>query len=81
MGGRAIRSEPPVLMVSDQAREILERTGWLQCLNSLQGFHEELTLEFLQNLQNSSTVVKGISMVLSKEILAKVTRLPTEGAK
>ena len=29
MGGRVIRNEPLVLMVLGQAREILERTGWL----------------------------------------------------
>jgi len=35
MGGRAIWSEPPVLMVSDKARSILKCTGWLQYLNKL----------------------------------------------
>lgn len=33
MGGRAIWSEPPVLMMSDQAHEILEHAAWLQYLN------------------------------------------------
>jgi len=47
----------------------------------LQGFHEEITLEFLQNLQNDSTVVKGISMMVSKEFLVEVTRLPAKGVK
>ena len=41
----------------------------------------KLTLEFLQNIHNSSTMVKGISMMVSEEVLAEVTRLPAEGAK
>jgi len=81
MGGREIQSEPPVLMVSDQAHEILEHAGWLQYLNRLQGFLEELALDFLQNLQNSSTMVKGISMVVSEEVLPEVTQLSMEGVK
>lgn len=47
MVGRAIQNEPLVLTVSDQAHAILEHAGWMQYLNRLQGFHEELTLEFL----------------------------------
>lgn len=50
MGGRAIQNEPTILMVSDQACAILKRTGWLQYLNKLQGFHNEMTLKFLHNL-------------------------------
>ena len=72
MGERAIQSEPPILMVADQAHKILECIGSLYYLKRLQGFHKELTLEFLQNLQNDSTMVKGISMMVSKEVRAKV---------
>lgn len=50
MGAKAIHSEPIVLRVSEQAHEILQRVGWLQYLTKLQGFHEEITIEFLQNL-------------------------------
>lgn len=81
MGEREIWSEPRVLMVSDQTCKILEHAGWLQYLNILQGFHEELTLEFLQNLQNYSTVVKGISMTVSEEVMVEVTQLLAEGVK
>lgn len=80
MGGRSIRNEPTVLMVSDHAHAILERT-WLQYLNKLQGFHGEMKLEFLQNLQNGSTTVRGGNITVSEAVIAEVTRLPAKGIK
>lgn len=47
MGGRAIRSEPQVLIISDVAREILERAGWINYLTRLQQSHETVAIEFL----------------------------------
>ncbi len=81
MGERAIRNEPPMLMISDQAHAILECTGWLQYLNRLQGCHEEMTLEFLQNFQNGSTTVRGKSITIYEVAIAKVTGLPAERTK
>lgn len=68
-------------MVLDQACVILEHIGWFQYLNKLQGFHEEMTLEFLQNLQNGSTTLRGRDIVVSKAVIAEVTGLPVEGKK
>lgn len=36
MGGKSIRSEPQVLIISDAAREILVRAGWIAYLKRLQ---------------------------------------------
>jgi len=81
MGGKSIRSEPTVLRVSDQASAILERVSWLKYLTKLQGFHEEMTLEFLHNLYNGRTMVKGRNIMVSEAIIAKVFRLPAEGTR
>ena len=59
MGGRSIRSEPQVLMVSDAAREILARAGWIAYLNRLQQSNETVAIEFLQNLQENYSMVRG----------------------
>ncbi len=70
MGGRAIRNEATMLMVSDQASAILKRAGWMQYLNKLKGFHEEMKLEFLQN---GSTTVRGRDIKVSQAIIAEFT--------
>jgi len=40
-----------------------------------------MTLEFLQNFQNGNTTVRGRNITFSEVVIAKVTRLPTEGTK
>lgn len=59
MGGRSILSEPQVLMVSNAAREILARVGWIAYLNCLQQSNEMVAIEFLQNLQENRSMVRG----------------------
>jgi len=81
MGGGDITNEPPIFMVSYQACAILERAEWLQYLNRLQDFHEGLRLEFLHNLHNGSTTIKGRSIIVSEVVITEVTELPVEGTK
>jgi len=81
MGGKAICSESTVLQVSERTREFLERADWFQYLTKLQVFHEEITLEFLQNLQNGHTMVKGRNITVSEAVISKVSELPVEGTR
>lgn len=59
MGGKAIRSEPSELVVSEADREILERAGWLTYFGRLRESNETVAMEFLQNLQEEHSVVGG----------------------
>ena len=69
MGGRSIRREPQVLIVSDAAREILARAGWLTYLNWLQGSNETVAIEFLQNLQEDHSTVRGRHIAVTDDII------------
>jgi len=76
MGGRSIRSESQVLMVSDVAREILVRAGWIVYLNCLQQSNETVAIEFLQNLQEHHSMVRGRQIVVTDDIISEVLGLP-----
>ena len=77
MGGRSIQREPQVLTVSDVAREILARAGWLVYLNRLLEPNETVAIEFLQNLQEYHSIVRGKHIVVTDDVIAEVSRLPT----
>ena len=79
MGGKAIKSEPSELVVSEAAREILERAGWLTYFSRLCESNETVAMEFLQNLQEEHSVVGGKQIMVTKEIIAEVTGLPASG--
>lgn len=76
MGGRSIRREPQVLTVSDAAREILARAGWLTYLNRLQESNETVAIELLQNLQEDHSTVRVKHIAVTDEIIAEVSGLP-----
>ena len=59
MGGKSIRSEPSELIVSEAARKILEKAGWLTYFGRLRKSNEIVAMEFLQNLQEEYSVVGG----------------------
>jgi hypothetical protein len=79
MGGRSVRREPTLLQVTEQAREILHHLGWMEYFNCLQGYDTNVTLEFFQNLQGEISMVRGIRISVTPEILAEVTGLPNTG--
>jgi len=76
MGGREIRSEPQKLTISAAAREILERAGWLNYLSHLQESNETVAMEFLQNLQDDHSTVRGKRIAVTDDIIAEVSGLP-----
>ena len=79
MGGRAIRSEPQQLTISAAAQEILERAGWLNYFNHLQESNETVVMEFLQNLQDDHSTVRGKRIAVNDAIIAEVSGLPATG--
>ena len=69
MGGREIRSEPQKLTISTAAREILEKAGWLNYLSRLQDSNETVAMEFLQNLQEDHSTVRGKRIADRKSVV------------
>ena len=72
MGGRSIRREPQVLIVSDVAWEILARAGWLVYLNHLQESNETIAIEFLQNLQEYHSTVRWRHIAVTDDVIAEL---------
>jgi len=64
------------LTVSDAAREILARAGWLTYLNRLEESNETVAIEFLQNLQEDHSTVRGRHIAVTNDIIAEVLGLP-----
>lgn len=77
MGGRSTRREPHVLKISATAQEILKREGWLIYLNHLQESNETVAIEFLQNLWEYHSTVRGRHIAVTNDIIVEVSGLPT----
>lgn len=79
MGGRTVRREPLILVASDEAREILARAGWIAYFMRFQPPNEEIAIEFLWNLQNGQSVVRGRQITVSDALIAEVSGLLAKG--
>jgi len=53
--------------------------GWLEYFTQLHGFDNVVALEFLQNLCNEVTIVKGKQIPVNEMIMVEVTCLSTVG--
>lgn len=71
--------EPLVLEISDRAREILVHAGWISYFTKLEAPNSEVAIEFLQNLRNGQSMVKGGRITISEVVIDEVSRLPKEG--
>ena len=65
------------MIISDVAREILTRAGWIVYLNRLQQSNETVAIEFLQNLQERHSTIRGRHIVVTDDIIAEVSGLLT----
>jgi len=79
MGGRTVRREPLILDIFDEAREILAQAGWIAYFTRFQPPNKEVTIEFLQNLQNGQSMVRGRKITVLDAVIAEVSGLPAEG--
>jgi hypothetical protein len=62
MGGSLIHREPtePLLLeVYDNIRQILEQVGWMEYMLCLQGYDDEVALEFTLNYRDEHSMVVG----------------------
>ena len=69
-----------MLEIFERSREILVRAGWMSYFTRLQVLSSEISLEFLHHLQNGQSIVKGVRIIVSKGLIAELSRLSTEGA-
>lgn len=55
------------------------RSGWITYLTRLQQPHEIVAIEFLQNLQEDHSIVRGKRITITDAIIAEVSGLPVVG--
>ena len=82
MGGLAVHREPENLNAICQDLEvyrIFENSGWIVYFEQLQGFNENDALEFSRNLDGEQSMVRGMRIPVTEEIIAEVTHLPRTG--
>ena len=81
MGGNTLRVEPANFPISEEVSAILQRDRWLTYVHRLQGFNTRIAIEFLQNLQEGKTRVKGRTIPVTEGIIVEVSGIPAQGER
>ena len=82
MGGNLITHEPAttaLLELYPEAYQIFLQVGWLDYFRRLPDFDPQQVLEFACNLTEGFSVVQGVQIPVTEEVIAQVTGLPTNG--
>ena len=82
MGGEPQWHEPAdhkVLLENLATCSLFQQWGWLAYCLGLKQFDQEVVLQFHNTLRDGYVTVKGIRIEFTKELVAEVTGLPTNG--
>lgn len=84
MGGTLITHEPGTTAVLELFLEIYQiflQAGWIEYFRRLLDFDEQQVLEFACNLTEGFSVVQGIQVPVTEEIISEVVGLPANGTR
>lgn len=59
-----------------ESLEIFQNVCSLAYFEKMQGFNEQISLEFAQALNEQGSLVRGVSIVITEEVIAKVMSFP-----
>ena len=84
MGGNLITYEPgttTLLELYPEVYQIFLQAGWLYYFRRLPDFDTQQVLEFACNLTEGFSVVQGVQIPVTEEVIAQVTGLPANGIR
>ena len=84
MGGNLITYEPGTIALLElypEAYQIFLQAGWLDYFRRLPDFDAQQVLEFACNLTEGFSIVQGVQILVTEEVIAQVTGLPANGIR
>eukprot|EP01018_Ginkgo_biloba_P024014 Gb_26078 [translate_table: standard] len=79
MGGEPVTTEPIVLVVDEEVRNILEEAGLLAFFKKFRGHSESITNQFVNTWKDGRVVIDKIKILVNATLIAEVPGLPNDG--
>eukprot|EP01018_Ginkgo_biloba_P029318 Gb_29174 [translate_table: standard] len=79
MGGDPVTTEPAILKVDEEARDILDRVGLLTFFQKNYGFNENISLQVVETWNDGKVTMNGLEFIITEQLIADVSGLPREG--
>eukprot|EP01018_Ginkgo_biloba_P015417 Gb_19919 [translate_table: standard] len=78
MGGDPVTTEPVVLVVDEEVRNILEEAGFLTFFNKFKGHSEGVTRQFIDSWKEGRVSVDKSEFLVSASLIVEASGLPNE---
>eukprot|EP01018_Ginkgo_biloba_P016652 Gb_17438 [translate_table: standard] len=79
MGGDPLVTEPAVIKMDDEVKEILEKAGLMDFFRKFAGFNESISRKVAESWNEGNVKVDGLAFTIFEGLIAEVSRLPLEG--
>ena len=76
---RAQSSDMSWVQAFPDCARLFSKAGWLNYFEKIDGHHREVSYKFAQGLDNDIVTFDTLKIELTREIIAKATRIPDEG--
>ena len=76
--------EPKKLVIGNEKLEgfkILQKASWIPFLHKLYGYNMEVRRQFAESFDGQKAQIKNLTLSISEDFIAQVTRLPQIGEK
>eukprot|EP01018_Ginkgo_biloba_P005757 Gb_20034 [translate_table: standard] len=79
MGGEPVTTEPSVLKIDEDVRNILEEAGLLSFFKKISRHSQNITNQLVESWKDGRVVINGLEFVVSEVLIVEVSGLPNEG--
>jgi len=64
-----------------RSAKLIQKSGWLEFCNSLQGYHSQLTLAFIENYDEGRVPLKTLTVRVNEDFISEAIKVPAEGER
>ena len=64
-----------------RSTKLIQRSGWLSFCDKLQGYHSQLTMDFIENYNDERVQLQSLTVRFNEDSVVEAINVPAEGEK
>ena len=64
-----------------RSSKLMQKSGWFNFCEKLQGYHSQLTMDFIENYSNERVQLQSLTVRFNEDSVAEAINVPAEGEK
>ena len=84
LGGLICRLEPnniEWILKFPRSAQLMKNTGWFSFCENLQGYHSQVTMDFIKNYKDGMVQLKSLKIMVNEESISEAIDVPMQGER